>query len=125
MRRLFTQQQSLRLLVGFYLFAGSLHFVMPAFYLALIPPYFPYPEAINYASGAAEILLALLVAWPNTRALGAWGLVVLLLAFLPAHWYVIEQGGCTASLCVPAWVAHLRMWAVHPLLLYWAYRHRH
>lgn len=113
------------LLIAFYLIAGMLHFLMPSFYLPLIPPYLPYPVAINIASGVAEVLLALLVAYPKTRRIGAFGLVCLLLLFVPAHLYVIQVGGCTASLCVPAWVAHTRLWVVHPLLVWWAYQNRH
>ena len=44
----------------FYVVAGLNHFVNPAFYLPLIPPYFPYHTLINVSSGVIEILLGIL-----------------------------------------------------------------
>lgn len=46
----------LALLAVFYIGAGINHFLHPAFYLAIMPPYIPHPLAMIYISGAAEIL---------------------------------------------------------------------
>ncbi len=113
---------SLYLLVFFYLIAGINHFLNPDFYLPLIPPYLPWPEAINAVSGIVEILLALLFWWKPTRRYAAFGLFAMLLAFIPSHIYFIQLEGCVAEgLCVPLWVAWVRLVVVHPLLLYWVY----
>lgn len=110
------------LLVAFYLFAGINHFWHPDFYLPLIPPYLPAPDLINWASGIIEILLALGVAYAPTRRLAVWGILAMLLAFVPSHWYFIQIGGCVSDgLCVPLWVAWLRLLLIHPFLLLWAW----
>ena len=65
--------------------------------------------------------------WENTgaekrRKKAAIGIVLLLVAFIPAHVHFIQSGGCfEESLCVPLWVAWLRVFPVHPLLMAWAW----
>ena len=78
------------LLIGFYAFAGSYHFINPEFYSDLIPTYLPYPNFINYASGFFEILLAVGVAIPKTRLLAVKSIIVLLILFIPSHVYFIK-----------------------------------
>jgi uncharacterized membrane protein len=116
---------SLVLQCGFYASAGINHFLNPGFYYPLIPPYLPWPVAINYAAGIAEVVFAVLLWLPATRRWAAYGIVAMLVAFIPSHWYMIELGGCApGSLCVPLWVVHVRLWVVHPLLALWAWAHR-
>lgn len=110
------------LLIMFYAFAGSYHFINPEFYYPLIPDYLPYPEFINYSSGFFEILLAIGIAIPKTRLLAVKAIIVLLVLFIPSHVYFITEGGCmSASLCVPLWVAWVRLIIIHPLLILWAW----
>jgi uncharacterized membrane protein len=46
----------LRVAAGpFFVFAGAMHFVIPAAYRRIVPPYLPAPKALVYASGVAEI----------------------------------------------------------------------
>jgi uncharacterized membrane protein len=110
------------LLIGFYLFAGSYHFVNPDFYYDLIPDYLPYPKLINYASGVLEILLALGVIFPKTRLIAVNGIILLLLLFIPSHVYFIQIGSCIENgLCVPEWLGWVRLVVIHPLLILWAW----
>lgn len=110
------------LLIGFYLFAGSYHFINPSFYLDLIPNYLPYPEFINYASGFFEILFAVGVSIPKTRLIAVKGIIVLLILFIPSHVYFITVGSCVeAAFCVAPWIAWVRLLVVHPLLILWAW----
>lgn len=110
------------LLIGFYLFAGSYHFVNPDFYYDLIPDYLPYPKFINYASGVLEILLALGVIFPKTRLIAVKGIILLLLLFIPSHVYFIQIGSCIENgLCVPEWLGWVRLVVIHPLLILWAW----
>lgn len=110
------------LLIGFYIFAGTNHFINPDFYLGLIPDYLPFPEAINYLSGFFEILLAIGVAIPKTRALAVKGIIILLILFIPSHIYFIEVGSCVENaFCVAPWIAWLRLLLIHPLLILWAW----
>ncbi len=110
------------LLIVFYAFAGSYHFINPEFYLGLIPTYLPYPNIINYASGFFEILLAIGVAIPKTRLLAVKSIIVLLILFIPSHVYFIQVGSCVESaFCIAPWIAWVRLLLVHPLLILWAW----
>lgn len=76
----------------FFVAAGANHFRSPELYLGMMPPWLPWPEALNYLSGAAEILGGLGLLWRSWRRLAAWGLIALLLAVFPANIYVAMQG---------------------------------
>ncbi len=113
------------LMVAFYLLAGINHFVNPAFYLPLIPDYLVWKEAINLLSGIAEIALAVGLMFSASQRWAAYGIVAMLLAFVPSHVHFIVMGGCVAEgLCVPMWVAWLRLVLVHPVLIGWAWWHK-
>jgi uncharacterized membrane protein len=116
---------SLALLFLLYLASGINHFINPAFYYPLIPAYLGHQHLLVILSGVAEILLALLLLIPTTKKWAAWGIIAMLLAFLPAHILHVQQGGCIdpATLCTPAWVAWVRLLVLHPMLIYWAWVH--
>ena len=106
----------------FYLVAGANHFINPDFYLPLIPDYLPFKDFLNSASGVIEIMLGVGVLYPATRRAASLGIIVLLVLFVPSHVHFIQIGGCVGEgLCVPQWVAWLRLVAIHPLLIYWAF----
>ncbi|MEM9337443.1 MAG: hypothetical protein AAGA66_01860 [Bacteroidota bacterium] len=116
---------SLYLQVVFYLIAGVNHFINPDFYLSLIPPYFTFPQLINYLSGSIEILLSVGLILHSTRKLAAYAIIAMLVAFIPSHVYFIQIGGCIeGGLCAPVWVGWVRLVVVHPLLMFWAWKHR-
>ena len=48
-------------------------------------PYLPWPVALVYISGVAEILLGTLLMLPRTSRLAGWGLIALLVAVFPAN----------------------------------------
>lgn len=105
----------------FYLVAGVNHFLTPDFYLPLIPPFFSNPELVNILAGVAEVLLGLGILYYPTRARAAWGIVLMLIAFIPSHWYFIQIGSCVGiGLCVPEWIGWVRLVVVHPILILWA-----
>jgi uncharacterized membrane protein len=111
-------------MVVFYLVAGVNHFANPDFYFPLIPDYLPAPEFINAVSGLIEIGFAIGLVFRSTRKLAALGIVLMLLAFIPAHVHFIQAGHCIGSLCVPAWVGWARLLIIHPALVLWAWRAR-
>ena len=84
-----------------FVLAGANHFRMPAFYLDIIPPQLPYPEAINAISGAAEIAGGLGLVIPQLRRAAGWGLVVLLIAVFPANIYAALRGSMAAVKATP------------------------
>lgn len=112
-----------RILLSLLLIAGGVnHFVNPSFYLPLIPPYFPYPELLNFVSGGLEVALGLGLLWPSTRRWAGIGTVLLMIAFIPAHIYMIQQGGCLApDLCFPTWFFWVRLFPGQFLLMGWAW----
>lgn len=113
------------LLIGFYLIAGTNHFINPAFYLGLIPDYLPFPEFINYASGVVEVLLGIGVAIPRWRKVSVYGIIMLLILFIPSHVYFIQMGSCVdGGLCVSPWIAWIRLLIIHPVLMFWAWKVR-
>ena len=78
--------RTLRKLVGpFFVCAGALHFVIPRTYRKIIPPWVPAPEAMVYASGAAEIAGGVGMMVPARRRLAGWWLLVTMLAVFPAN----------------------------------------
>lgn len=116
---------SLILLIILYAAGGINHFVHKGFYYPLIPPYFPNPAFINIAAGVAEIVAALLLIFPITRKYGAYLIVAMLIAFIPAHIYMIQMKGCMSeAMCIPAWGAWLRLFPLQFILIWWAWWHR-
>lgn len=113
---------SLFLQAFLYLLAGLNHFISPESYLPFIPDYLPSPEVINILAGIAEVILGIGLLIPKTRVLSAWGVIILLIAFIPSHVYFIQIGSCIeGGICAPEWVGWLRLVVIHPLLLAWAW----
>ena len=69
----------------FFVVAGINHFVNPAFFLKIMPPYLPWHLPLVYISGVLEIVLGGLLLWPSWSRLAAWGLIALLIAVFPAN----------------------------------------
>jgi len=114
---------SVRLMGSFYFIAGFNHFINPTFYLPLIPPYLPYPEEINLVSGILEIIVGFGILLPKTRKLASYAIIAMLLAFIPSHVFFIQIGSCVEEgLCVPEWIGWLRLFIIHPILLFWAWK---
>jgi uncharacterized membrane protein len=109
-------------MVVFYVLAGLNHFIMPDFYYGLIPEYLLFPKMINGLAGIVEITLGLALTFPSLRKSASWGIILMLIAFIPSHIYFIKIGSCVGQgLCVPPWVAWVRLLVIHPLLIFWAF----
>lgn len=70
---------------GLFIAAGINHFVDPAIYLRMMPPYLPFPSALVYLSGVAEVGGGIGVFSTRWRTAAGWGLVALLVAVFPAN----------------------------------------
>ena len=96
-----------RSLTLFWLAAGTMHFVRPRFYDAIVPP--PLDDnarAVTYASGAAELAGALaLVA--GRRRLARWWLLAVLAAVYPANVRMALRPGEFGS--IPRWALWARL----------------
>ena len=80
------------LLAIFFIAAGANHFRSPGIYLGMMPPWLPWPAALNAISGGAEILGGAGLLVPRVRRAAAWGLIALLIAVFPANLHVALAG---------------------------------
>jgi uncharacterized membrane protein len=84
------------LLALFYLFAGIMHLARPAPFLAIMPPWVPWPEQVVALTGLAELAGAVGLAqpWlPQLRAAAGWGLACYALCVWPANFqhFMLDQ----------------------------------
>ncbi|MAB40159.1 MAG: hypothetical protein CL528_12370 [Aequorivita sp.] len=101
-----------------YVLAGMNHFRKPKLYERIIPPYLPAHSTLVMLSGVAEMILGFMIMNKNTQEEAAWGIIIMLIAFIPVHIYMLRNKEATMKL--PKWMLILRL----PLqfgLMYWAY----
>ncbi len=106
------------LMAAFYVLAGANHFLNPAVYLKIMPPYLPWHRFFVGLSGVCEIALGLLLLVPRWTRWAAWGLIALLIAVFPANLHMAVHPELYPE--IPA----VAMWARLPLqavLIAWAY----
>ncbi len=116
------KKAGLYLMAFLYLLAGANHFISPESYLPIIPEYIPNHEFINIFAGMAEIILGIGLLIPKTRKISAWGVILMLIAFIPAHVYFIQIGSCVeGGICTPEWLGWIRLVFIQPLLIVWAW----
>lgn len=113
------------LLPAFYIVAGSNHFIYPEGYYKIIPGYLPNPVFINLFAGTAEIILGIFFLFSKTRRLAAIGIIIMLIAFIPAHIVMIQKGFCLSNgYCLPVWATWVRLFPLQFLLMLWAWAYR-
>jgi uncharacterized membrane protein len=108
------------LIIG-YLLAGINHFVHPAGYIPIIPAYIPFPKLMNLLAGGFELLFALMLLSPKTRPIAAWGIILMLAAFMPVHiQMIIDAPFKLGNLMVTPLIAWIRV-LLQPVLMLWAW----
>lgn len=75
----------------FYVFAGAMHFVSPAVYEPMMPPYLPAHGALILLSGVAEIAVGGALLVKPIRPYAGWGVVALLVAVWPANLHIAME----------------------------------
>lgn len=108
----------LYLMAFIYTIAGINHFRSPKLYKKIIPPYLPNPSLLNYLSGLAEIMLGISLFIPTLSHYAAWGIIVLLIAVFPTHFYMYQNP--KAGMGLPKWFLLIRI-PFQFVLMYWAY----
>jgi uncharacterized membrane protein len=108
-------------LAVFFIIAGTTHLILPAPYLAIMPPYVPWPAAMVTISGVAEILGGFGVCFRPTRLAAGWWLIALLAAVFPANIQALSTGMVFAGHDLPTWMLWARL-PFQPLFIVWIYR---
>jgi uncharacterized membrane protein len=112
---------SLIILIIVYMGGGINHFLNPASYIRIIPVYLPFPALLNMLAGIFEISFAALLIFDKTRSLAAWGIILMLIAFIPVHIDMLMhspmQLGKINLTPVIAWIRLL----LQPVLMLWAW----
>jgi uncharacterized membrane protein len=74
-----------RLAGPFFIFTGTLHFVIPESFIEIMPPYLPAHRELVYASGVAEIAGGAGLMHPRARPWAGRWLIATLVAVFPAN----------------------------------------
>ncbi len=98
--------------------AGMNHFRTPKLYERIIPPYIPAHSTMVLVSGILEMIFGMLLLNKDNASIAAWGIILLLIVFIPIHIYMLQNK--KASLKLPKWVLILRL-PIQGGLIYWAY----
>ena len=112
-------------LAAFFTFTGTMHFLRPRFFEAIVPPVIEAQrKEIVAISGAAEIAGAALVLPPVSRRLGRWWLLALLVAVFPANVHMAVSPEQIRGLDMrkfPRWALWARL-PLQPLAMIWVWR---
>lgn len=100
-----------------YIMAGINHFINPTFYLKITPNWVPKKELTNYFVGLIEMILGVMLFNEHTQSLGAWGIILLLLAVFPANVFHYQKAKAKGKDVV----ATLIRLPIQALLIVWAY----
>jgi uncharacterized membrane protein len=115
--------RSQRLLAAFFSFAGTMHFVIPRSYEAIMPPALPRHREAVIVSGLAEIVGGAAVIPRRSRRFARWWLLALLLAVFPANLHMAVNPEQVRGLDldrVPRWALWARL-PLQPLAMLWVW----
>jgi len=112
-------------IAALFTFAGTMHFVRPKFFEAIVPPAIAERrKEIVAISGLAEIAGAGLILPSGSRRLGRWWLLALLLAVFPANLHMAVNPEQIKGLDIekiPRWALWARL-PLQPLAMLWVWR---
>jgi uncharacterized membrane protein len=92
----------------FWIVAGTMHFVAPKFYEAIVPPPLDrYKREVVQVSGVAELIGGLGVMPARTRRAARWWLLATLVAVYPANIYMALRPEKFKNMPAPALWARL------------------
>ena len=104
--------------------SGVGHFARAQFYMRMMPPELPAHRELVLLSGAAELVLGVLLFSPPHETMAAWGLIALLVAVFPANFQLWRVAGTPASPLpgLTSFWAFVRLPA-QALLIWWVYQY--
>ena len=77
----------------FYTYVGVDHFINPAWYEQIVPPFLPFQHGLVLISGCFEIIFGISLFFSSSRVIAAWGIIFLLIAVYPANIYLAYTNG--------------------------------
>jgi uncharacterized membrane protein len=105
-------------------FTGTMHFLRPRFFEAIVPPAIEAQKKEAVAiSGYAEIAGAAMILHPTSRRLGRWWLLALLIAVFPANVHMAVNPEQIRGLDMrrfPRWALWARL-PLQPLAMLWVW----
>lgn len=113
--------RNLIFLSALFVFAGAMHFVIPAAYASIIPGWVPFPVAMVYLTGVAEIAGGIGLLLERFRRAAAIGLIMLLIAVFPANVEMLKDAIAGNASGLYQTLLFLRL-PLQPLLIVWIYR---
>jgi uncharacterized membrane protein len=113
--------RSRALLSVFFIAAGVLHFIFPAAYMKVMPPWLPAHLSLVLVSGGFEILGGVGVLLKPVRRWAGYGLILLALAVLPANVQMLLNALADGTATVWLVLLGLRL-PLQLLLIYWIWR---
>lgn len=114
------QAVSLILVSAFFVFVGVNHFLNPAFFEAIVPPYLPSPRLLVDLSGVCEIAGGIGILVPALRQPARWGLIALLIAVFPANLHMALNPQPFVDSGFPLWALYLRL-PLQGVLILWVF----
>jgi len=112
----------LAVVFAWFFFGGISHFTNVDFFLAIMPPYVPFPLAAVYFSGALEIVFAAALLPPRSRPWAGWLLMLLTLAVTPANIHMWLHPELFPGVSPPLLSARLVVQVLLLLLIWWSTR---
>lgn len=100
------------------LLIGVDHWLTPARYLAMMPPYLPLHEPLVLFTGVCEIAGAIGLMWPGTRRLAGIMLAVYFVCVFPANLHNALHGLDAQGLPSARWYYWARL-PFQPLIILW------
>ncbi len=101
-----------------YVLAGLGHFVATEAYMRVVPDYLPAHRCLVLLSGAAEAIAGLALLTRLTQRFAAWGIILLLVAVMPANVWMVQQPERWPG--IPVWLLWLRL-PLQGALIWWAH----
>jgi uncharacterized membrane protein len=108
-------------LAALFAFAGTMHFVIPEQYMAIMPPALPLHRELVYLSGVLEIAGGLGLLVPRTRRAAGIGLILLLIAVWPANLQMALNARAAGASATAQALLFLRL-PLQLLLIAWVWR---
>lgn len=98
--------------------AGMNHFRKPKLYERIVPPYIPAAGTLVILTGLVEMILGFMIMNKHTQVEAAWGIIIMLILFIPVHIYMLQN--TEAAMKLPKWALILRL-PLQLALMYWAF----